>query len=638
MKRISLALVAGTVLLSACSTRPDENQSSCAAAVYDSSGAVISSCDSLDLGAALPVVLNVSAITNDSNIQTGRTEPVTITALITDEANRAVEGSPVVFSSTGGNLQNMSTETDANGVATVDLILGGDDRNQDILVSVTSGASTGQVQITALGSRIDVAGPTALVLGDSAELTIALKSGNGDSIPNEALTISSSANNTITPATVTTDSDGLAIITVDSSNGDDTLSISALEGTANGIHELNVAEDLLNFSSPAASAELSVGDDHIVEVVWRSEGQPVIGEELRFGITAGQINGPLVVATDGSGRAEVIVSSSSAGPATVTVAAADGGDPATQHEIEFVATTPADLLLSSSSSRVATGDSSTVTALVVDANGNPVKNQEVVFFSADLKGGQLNPASAITNSEGQAAVTFTAGQLATEFEAVQISAEVGGMSIGGSTSLTVVERVLNITLGTSGLLDIIAGQTQYGLPFAVQVADGGGTPLEDATVELSITPLLYRKGRYTILADINDNPFWFLNTSVTCQSEDLNGNRILDAGEDVNNNGVLDPQDPAVIAAHVSATPTVSGGAISTDSNGFGYFELVYPASSSQWSDVRITARAKALGVEAEEVFNTTLPVLAERVDDINDSPPNTISPYGESGVCSDEL
>lgn len=636
MKRISLALVAGTVLLSACSTRPSDEESSCAT-LFDASGAVISSCDSPDL-AAIPVVLNVRAISDANNIKTGGTETAKITALITDNSNRAVPASPIVFSSTGGVLQNMSTETDLNGEATAELTLGGDYRNQDILVTVTSAGSTDEVQISASGSEIDISGPSALVLGDSAELTVALTAGNGEPIANEEMTFSSSANNTITPAMVTTDSAGQAVITVDSSNGDDQITVSALSDSSHGVHELNVAEDLLNFSQPAASAELSVGAPHVVEVVWMSEGQPVIGEDLRFGITAGQIVGSLVVATDGSGRAQVNVLSSSAGPATVTVSASDGGEPATQHEIEFVATTPSDLLVNSSSSRVATGDSSTITALVTDSNGNPVKNQEVIFYSEDLKGGQLNPASAITNSEGESTVTFTAGQLATEFKDVRITAEVGGMTIDGFTELTVVERVLNITLGTSGLLDIIAGQTQYGLPFAVQVADGGGTPLESATVELSITPLVYRKGRYTIVTDINDNPFWFLDTSVTCQSEDLNGNRILDEGEDVNNNGVLDPQDPAVIAAHVSAVPTVSGGSISTDANGFGYFELVYPASSSEWSDVRITARAKALGVEAEEVFNTTLPVLAERVDDINDNPPNYISPYGESSVCSDEL
>jgi len=428
------------------------------------------------------------------------------------------------------------------------------------------------------------------------------------------------------------------VINIGSDNGDDTISIAALEDSVLGSHALNVAEDLLSFSSPADGAELSVGGLHTIDVIWMSEGQPVVGENLRFGITAGQIESQSLVATDGSGQASIQIRSSSAGPATITVASDETGDPATQHSIEFVATTPANLSLSSSSTRVATTDTSAITALVSDANGNPVKNQEVVFYSADLKGGQLNPASAVTNSEGEATVTFTAGNLATEFRDVVIEADVGGTLITGLTELTVVERVLNITLGTSNLLDVIAGETQYGLPFAVQVADGGGTPLENATVEVSITPLQYLKGVLGEGMDSNGNAVWTQFVSADCASEDLNGNRLLDAGEDLNNNGVLDPQDPALIAAHLTFTPTVEGGSISTDSNGSGYFELVYPASSSMWSKVRITARARALGVEAEEVFDTWLQVLNERVDDISDSPPNIISPYGTSGSCADEL
>jgi len=637
MNRISLVLVASAVFLSACGTRPDEGARACVGAIYDDGGQVISECDTPGLGAALPVILDIRAISDANNIATGGTDKATITALITDDSNRAVAGSTVAFSSSGGVLQNMSVETDENGEASAELTLAGDYRNQNITVVVTSGASSNEVLIAASGSEIDISGPGALVLGDSAELTITLTAGNDEPIANEELTFSSSANNTITPAVATTDSEGRVVITVDSANGDDTVSVTALNSTVLGSHDLNVAEDLLSFDKPADGAELAVGTVHEVEVLWQSEGQPVIGEILRFGITAGQITGLTSVVTNGSGRASVLVTSNSAGPATVTVTA-ESGDPATQHEIEFVATTPAVLSVSASSTRVPTSDTASITALVTDANSNPVKNQEVVFYSADLKGGQLNPAAAVTNSEGQATVTFTAGQQATGFRDIVISAEVSATTITGLTELTVVERVLNVTLGTSGLLDIIAGQTQYGLPFAVQVADGGGSPLENATVEISIAPIHYKKGRYVIALDADDNPFLAQSVSVTCESEDLNGNRLLDAGEDVNNNGVLDPQDPAVIAAHVSVVPTVESGVISTNANGSGYFELVYPASSSEWSKVRITARAIALGVEAEEVFDTILPVLADRVDDVDDSPPNWLSPYGQSASCTDEL
>ncbi len=199
--------------------------------------------------------------------------------------------------------------------------------------------------------------------------------------------------------------------------------------------------------------------------------------------------------------------------------------------------------------------------------------------------------------------------------------------------------MLNVTLGTSGILDLIAEEAQYGLPFAVQVADGGGSPLPGATVELSVKPTVYFKGYLEIGTNSTSNQSrWVQTITATCVTEDLNGNRILDVGEDVNGNGKLDPQDPALVRAHLTATPTVAGGQIQTDSNGSGYFTLVYPASSSLWSEVDVVARAKDLGAEAEEKFHAILLVSGARFNDLSANPPNIVSPYGQSTSCTDEL
>lgn len=624
------ALLLVSLLLSGCDSRSDSDGSSTDGATTEFP----------DLGQALGLELTVRAISDANSIETGGVGIATITALVKNSSNQAVSGAPVEFAATGGVLQGASESTDENGEAQVSLRLAGDHRNQDITVTVSSDVATASVLINASGTELDVAGPSSVVLGDSVELAITLTAGNQQPLSNQQVQLTSSANNMITPATVTTDSNGQAQITVDTTNGDDTITAIALDGSVTAIHQLVVASDILSFVTPEEGTEFEVGSINEIRVEWLREGQPVAGEDLRFGITAGEVmGGTSVRTTTAAGRAAVNVRSNSAGPATVSVVADSSGDPATQIEIEFVATAPGNVAVQSSSTRVPTEGSSTITALVTDINGNPVKNTDVDFSSSDLKGGQLNPASARTNSEGQASVSFTAGSVATEFEEIEIFAEVSGANIGSSSKLTVVERVLNITLGTSGLLDVIAGETQYGLPFAVQVADGGGTPLENAQVQISIRPTEYQKGYYYVAVDANGSPKeWARDVTVVCASEDLNGNRILDAGEDVNGNGILDPQDPALIAAHETEEPSVIGGVINTDSNGSGYFTVVYPASSSLWSQVDVTARAQALGVEAEEVFHTTLPVSAERVKSLSSTPPNSVSPYGTSSSCADEL
>jgi len=614
-------------LVSGCSSRSDSESDNADVIEYP------------DLGQALGLEVTIRAFSDANSIETGGTDVATITALVTNASNQAVVGHPVEFAASGGVLQNPSTETDATGEATVQLKLAGDYNNQNITVTVTSENAVASVLVSAAGSTIDLAGPSSVVLGDAVEVSATLTAGNQEPILNEVVTFTSAAGNVITPATATTDSNGHVSIEVSSTNGSDTITALTLDDTVVATHEFVVASDILNFITPQTDNEIEVGTVKQVVVEWTRDGAPVVGEDLRFGITAGQVISSPLVTTTADGRATIQISSNSAGPATVSVSADQDGDPATQLNIEFVATLPSAIAVNTSSSRVPTLDASTITARVTDANGNPVKNQQVDFSSLDLKGGQLNPASATTNSDGEASISFSAGSLATEFEEVEIAAEVSGNGVIGSTRLTVVERVLNVTLGTSGLLEKIAGETQYGLPFAVQVADGGGTPLESAAVSVSIRPTSYQKGYYFIAVDQNGNPKeWVRNITAVCQSEDLNGNRILDVGEDINGNGVLDPQDPALIAAHTSEIPTVEGGAISSNANGSGYFTVVYPASNSQWSEVDVTARARALGVEAEEVFHTTLPVAADRVDSLNDSPPNAVSPYGVSSTCTDEL
>ena len=633
MKHIGTALIIGSLLVSACGSRPDDSENG-STPILGSNGQVISGTPTTGSS----VGLSVRAISNTNFIETGGSDSAIITALITDINNLAVAGQAVAFSATGGVLQEVATETDANGEATALLKLKQSYANQQITVTVLSGTATSVVNVSATGSKAEIAGPTSLVLGDSTDLTMTLTDGKDQPIINEPVTFTSAVGNAIVASSPTTDSEGRIIITVNSNLGDDEITASALGGTVIGKHTITVAQDILAFTQPEKGAEVAVGTVKTVDVEWQSQNAPVAGQQLRFGITAGQIISNSLVTTDASGRASVQVTSSSAGPATVSVAAADDGDPTTQLGIEFVATTPNSVDVSSSASRVPTQDTATITALVADVNGNPVKNQEVVFSSADLKGGQLNPASALTNSEGQASVTFTAGNLATEFDEIEIVSEVAG-SISGGTRLTVVERVLNVTLGTSGILDLIANEAQYGLPFAVQVADGGGTPLENATVEISIRPVRYFKGDFAItLNETSGQSRWTQRVTATCETEDDNGNRQLDPGEDNNNNNVLDPQDPAVVASHLTAVPTVEGGTIVTNSNGSGYFTMVYPASSASWSEVDITARAKALGVEAEETFHARLWGSAERFANLNISPPNETSPFGESANCTDEL
>ena len=644
---IGVWLIGISMLLNACGQRTDETLSTETQAQYNANGELIRGTDTGETPAVVsPEALKLRVITNANSINTGGTDVANITALVTDANNNAVAAQQVVFSSTGGVLQNISTETDENGEATATLKLPQDFQNQEIVVTVSADSYSSDVKVTAMGSRLEVTGPATLVAGDLAELVIRLIAGNEEPIANQLVTVTSTAGNSISPAEAVTDPDGQVSVLVGTENSDDTVLLSALNSTVSATHDFEVSADQLDFAGNLSDSELPVGQNSNVVVTWTTGGAPVIGHSLSFSITAGSITSANTVTTNAAGQASINILSNSAGPAKLSVEATETGKPKTSVDLEFVATVASDVSIDASTSLVNTNETSTVTALVTDALGNPVKNQEVDFNSSDLKGGQLNPASAITNSAGIASVTFTAGANATEVDAIEIASTVKGTSISDSMLLTVFKRSLNVTMGTSNEVLIKPLGTQYAMPFIVQVADGSGTPLENATVKLTVRPLTYGKGHMVlvdksgftsseVLDEFTPDHWTTASDSIVCPTEDLNGNRFLDTvgavNEDINNNGSLDPQDPASLTAVEDAAEyaTLSGGTLTTDANGSGYFELLYPASNSAWANVEITARAEALGSEAEDTFRTVLPLPASEINAVDETPANAISPYG---------
>ena len=586
-----------------------------------------------------PVRLRV--ISNESVIETGGNDLARITTLVTDENNRVLSGKEVTFSSTGGVLQNISGTTNEAGQATAELSLAGDFRNQDITVTAEADGQVGDVLIMAEGSKVSVAGPTALVSGDTAELEITLVGGNEQPIVNEVLSIESIAGNTIQPSTAVTDANGKVNITVSSESGTDRIIVAALDSTVTAAHELQVAADVLTVNAGSFDS-LPVSTFSPFSVQWTSNGFPVAGQMMRFSTTAGVVraagstgagSSSIDVPTDTTGLAQVEIFSNSAGPATISFSDSLDSDPTSQFEVNFVATVPDAVTVNATPASVSTGNSSTVSAMVVDAFGNPVKDTIVEFSSPDLRGGSLSPVSAITDSDGNASVTFTGGNLPTETDGITVTATTTDFpSVTPATvNMTVTERQLNVIIGLAGTIVEQQSDTRYSITGVVQVTDGAGRPVPDATIQVFVTPTIYRFGQ--LIPFDNDgngsDDVWALATTTECVAEDQNGNRILDAGEDSNANGILDPRDPALIDVDPVNEPTVIGGQITTDASGVGFFTLVYPQSNALYFDVTITARVEALGTEGVAVFDTELIMSAPDANDLNVLPPNDISPFG---------
>ena len=106
-------------------------------------------------------------------------------------------------------------------------------------------------------------------------------------------------------------------------------------------------------------------------------------------------------------------------------------------------------------------------------------------------------------------------------------------------------------------------------------------------------------------------------------------------GEDFNNNGKLDPLNPATILS-ASGSEVVNGQTMTTDSTGKLDFSIRYTKESADWWLGMIKVTTKVNGTEFVEYRTIELPTAVEDVSQPDATPPlrpNWISPFGNRTV-----
>jgi len=204
------------------------------------------------------------------------------------------------------------------------------------------------------------------------------------------------------------------------------------------------------------------------------------------------------------------------------------------------------------------------------------------------------------------------------------------------------EDASRIVIGDSNIIYDL-NDLQYQWPLVIQVSDIDGNPAPFTPVTLTVKTIFYGVGQYYKTSDgwdVNFDPEKHTPPnplSVYCRAEDLNKNAVLDAGEDKNGTGILEPTNSSTLAAHPDLVPTLVAGSnvLITDAFGFGYFSLTYPKSEGNWSGFKITAEASVSGTENKATLEGRLPVSLQDLSDTDISPPGGVdSAYGltESG------
>jgi hypothetical protein len=188
-------------------------------------------------------------------------------------------------------------------------------------------------------------------------------------------------------------------------------------------------------------------------------------------------------------------------------------------------------------------------------------------------------------------------------------------------TLTVASQPLSVTLGDNNLLERGNNSLTYIKKFDVAVVDAAGNAVANANVSASVDLVSYAKGRYIKPVAPSTTP---TGTTAVCTNEDTNRNGALDAGEDVNGDGELDPRKADVALSFVGSNVTGTNGRMT--------IQVEYPQNVATWLEYTVRVTTNVAGSEGTD--SKTYVTTFIQGDDTNGS--FLLSPYGQGLTCAD--
>lgn len=383
-------------------------------------------------------------------------ETSTATIVVRDAFSNPVPGQAVTLAATGtvNTIAPAWAVTDAAGTATLDLSSTAAEL-KTLTATVNAGpgqvvlATTPAVQFIGDASTISStlssasAVPTSGVIADdldSSTITVVVLDVNSNPVPTQAVVLAASgASNTFAPALATTDAAGTAVVTLVSTKAESKTVTTTINPGAGQV--VLVAQPSVGFSADASTIDSTLSTavavpalgvvadgiqtSAITVTVLDANSNPVAGQAVTL-VSSGTNNTftPVVTSTNASGVASFTQTSSTAELKTLTATVNPGPGQVvllTQPTVEFVANSlNLSALLSTAGAAPVLGvvadgtDSSTVSVVVLDGNGNPVAGQSVSLTS-DGSGNSIAPGLATTSAGGVAtfALESTTAELKT---------------------------------------------------------------------------------------------------------------------------------------------------------------------------------------------------------------------------------
>jgi len=474
---------------------------------------------------------SIALSTTDGSLAADGTSTTTVQAVVTDANGNLVGSELVSFTVADGTLAARSGSSDTDGIAAVTYTapstLPGD-RTDTVTASLIGGATdTADIALTpAPAASVSVGSDVPSIVADGAAqatLTATVKDRVGNSVVDgTVVTFAANAGDldgTVegTQSTFSAATDGgqaTAILTAPRLIGSAT--ITATSGDATG----NSTIDLM----PGVPAAIAVRATHrtllavptntsliIVDVEDANGNTVADGEVLTFSVSAGSGTLSASSTTTEDGSASVTYTASNViGVETITVQASSG---ATGTVSISLTTIDAETVFVSANPESVTADGSsqsTITASLIDFDGDPVSDGNVVIFTTDA--GDIDSTTdgvqstfETTSTDGKATATLTAptvvgsakvtatsswirsGEITIEFvpgqpDAITLVAAPGSLPADGSSTSEVAATVEDANGNT-----VADGET-----IAFSVSSGAGTlSAASATTESGVASVTY---------------------------------------------------------------------------------------------------------------------------------------------------
>ncbi|WDE13671.1 Ig-like domain-containing protein [Thalassomonas haliotis] len=616
----------------------------------------------------LPDLADISLFASSQQIASSGAQSITLTAIAKDTNNNLLDNVNVTFTADSGQIEVVNGLTGADGQATATLKTANEPSNRVITTTASSNFITDTVDIQVVGTTVSLTGSSSLAINDDNSYIIKVLDSDGSGIANTQVALSATDTSTETPAgpvanltladSVTTDFTGqTTVVVTGTSGGTNTLVANALGAVVS--QAVAVQSDSFLFtgfddgngtnvdpsSVPAvAIPDVLLSDTATLTLTWLRSGVAVDdGTQVNFTTTRGSLTSSS--ATTDNGEVTATLTADNAGKALVTFTGTDGDIVLNnQLEFEFIAETVDTIVAQALPKSVGpSGQTSTISVVVKDANGNLVKNKDIDFTLTDTNGGTIFPASAVTDSNGSASTIYTSNNVSAQ-DGVSVQASVrDDPGKADTVTLTVADRELFISIGTGNEIITDDADVSYNKQYAVFVTDVDSNPVENVNLTASAIPHSFYKGNWWPRYDGDEFIIWQAGgeeESITvdevvlfplkfeCSNEDLNLDGILDPGEDTNGNGLLTPGN--IVAAD---------GEVTTDDQGKAVINIRYAQSFAQWVDIRLVLSTQVNGTESYTETIFTLPVASADVLSEDIPPPSSSvdlkSPFGRVANCT---